>query len=129
MKDFGKILKGARQSRGLSVYTLGEAAGVSHSTIGNLETGHADVPMLDTFERICLALEVDPRIFLDDAFQETKGNLALGHLTQEQIDFVINPENLVYLLVGYEAKARGIDPKGAIAVINSIADLRPSKNG
>lgn len=51
-------LREARQARGLSVRVLATAAGVSHTAVGNVESG--TMPGLDTAEALAVALGVSP---------------------------------------------------------------------
>jgi len=52
-------LKTLRQKRGLSLNALGIAAGLTYTTIHNIETGRT-VPGLDTVEKIADALGISP---------------------------------------------------------------------
>lgn len=50
-------LKSLRQKRGLSLNALGIAAGLTYTTIHNIETGRT-VPGIDTVEKIADALDI-----------------------------------------------------------------------
>lgn len=52
-------LKSLRQKRGLSLNALGIAAGLTYTTIHNIETGRT-VPGIDTVEKIADALGISP---------------------------------------------------------------------
>ena len=53
----GARLFAVRQAAGLGLIKLGKLAGVSHSTIGDIEKGR-QLPAVDTVERIARALKV-----------------------------------------------------------------------
>lgn len=58
-KLVAKRMKERRQEIGVSQGAVAEAAGVDRKTINRIENGHFS-PNLDTFFRICTALDVKP---------------------------------------------------------------------
>ena len=60
----GKRIRAARNNCQLTQAVLAEKAGVSVSFIGHIERG-TRVVSLDTFARICQALETSPNALLD----------------------------------------------------------------
>jgi transcriptional regulator with XRE-family HTH domain len=61
----GEKLKEIRTRRFLTQEEVAEKAGVSHSTIVNIERNHAE-PQFRTIRKLAKALEVDPTEFLGD---------------------------------------------------------------
>jgi len=61
----GEKLKEIRTRRFLTQEELAEKAGVSHSTIVNIERNHAE-PQFRTIRKLARALDVDPTEFLGD---------------------------------------------------------------
>lgn len=55
----GARLFQVRKAAGLGLIKLGKMAGVSHSTIGDIEKGR-QLPAVDTVERLARALKVRP---------------------------------------------------------------------
>ena len=55
----GARLFQTRREAGLGLIRLGKLAGVSHSTIGDIEKGR-QLPAVDTVERLARALKVRP---------------------------------------------------------------------
>lgn len=55
----GARLFQVRQEAGLGLIKLGRIAGVSHSTIGDIEKGR-QLPAVDTIERLARTLKVSP---------------------------------------------------------------------
>lgn len=55
----GARLFEVRQEAGLGLIKLGKIAGVSHSTIGDIEKGR-QLPAVDTVERLARTLKVSP---------------------------------------------------------------------
>jgi transcriptional regulator with XRE-family HTH domain len=61
----GEKLKGARTRRLLTQDELAEKAGVSQSTIANIERNNAE-PQFRTIRKLAKALDVDPTELLGD---------------------------------------------------------------
>jgi transcriptional regulator with XRE-family HTH domain len=61
----GEKLKEIRTRRFLTQEELAEEAGVSHSTIVNIERNHAE-PQFRTIRKLAKALDIDPSEFLED---------------------------------------------------------------
>jgi transcriptional regulator with XRE-family HTH domain len=61
----GEKLKEIRTRRFLTQEELAEKAGVSHSTIVNIERNHAE-PQFRTIRKLAKALDVDPTEFLGE---------------------------------------------------------------
>ncbi len=61
----GEKLKEIRTRRFLTQEELAEKAGVSHSTIVNIERNHAE-PQFRTIRKLARALDIDPAEFLGD---------------------------------------------------------------
>ena len=58
-KEVSEKIKVLRLTKGLSQAAIGVAAGVDRKTINRIENGHFS-PSLDTFFRLCVALDVRP---------------------------------------------------------------------
>ena len=76
----GARLFQTRQAAGLGLIRLGKLAGVSHSTIGDIEKGR-QLPAVDTVERLARALKVRASWL---AFGD--GGRGLDELTHPAID-------------------------------------------
>ena len=61
----GEKLKEIRTRRFLTQEELAEKAGVSHSTIVNIERNHAE-PQFRTIRKLAKALDIDPAEFLGE---------------------------------------------------------------
>ena len=61
----GEKLKEIRTRRFLTQEELAEKAGVSHSTIVNIERNHAE-PQFRTIRKLAKALNIDPIAFLGE---------------------------------------------------------------
>ncbi|WP_201608327.1 helix-turn-helix domain-containing protein [Psychrobacter immobilis] len=55
---FGKRIREARKSKGISQERLAEMAGIDRSYMGNIERGEKNITLKKAYE-ICDALEVD----------------------------------------------------------------------
>ena len=62
-KVISQRIKELRISNGLSQAALAESAGIDRKTINRIERNHFS-PSLDTFFRICVALNVQPNTFV-----------------------------------------------------------------
>lgn len=62
-KQVAKRIKNRRTTLGVSQLAVADAAGVDRKTINRIENGHFS-PNLDTFFRICTALDVEPETII-----------------------------------------------------------------
>lgn len=67
--DIGKKLKKIRKSKGLTGQDIAILAGISQSTISDIEKDKRSVT-LNTLEKICEALGISVVEFLDDEYQQ-----------------------------------------------------------
>ena len=63
VKFFGQMLLGVREFRKLTPAQVGQAVGVSASTISSIEKG--GMPQMVNFLRLCRWMGVKPSVFLD----------------------------------------------------------------
>jgi DNA-binding XRE family transcriptional regulator len=59
-----KLIRARRIEIGVTQRAVANAAGVNRKTINRIENGHFS-PSLDTFFRICTALDVEPKSIID----------------------------------------------------------------
>lgn len=67
MNDIGNLIKHARIERGLSQVELGEAIGITKSTISKYELGHRK-PSFEQIQAIAAALGVHPGVLMGYVF-------------------------------------------------------------
>ena len=76
--DFGRHLRALRQTRGLSLKAVAEAAGIDHSRLSRIERGVNPPPSRsdsrDTVLRLAQVLGEDPQRLLELAGQEPRSN-------------------------------------------------------
>jgi transcriptional regulator with XRE-family HTH domain len=60
----GDKIHAARALRGMTLQRLGEASGVSYSSINAIERGHRE-PRFGTVDSLAKALDVDPMLLLN----------------------------------------------------------------
>lgn len=96
------VLKKMRESRGLTIFELGEASGTGNGTIGNIERG-ATIPRQKTLEKIAEALNLNKKereelflsILSDKLPRYSKIELFVkGHILAN--DDLIKTENYIY---------------------------------
>lgn len=63
-QEVARRMKSFREQAELSQGALASLAGIDRKTINRIENGHFS-PNLDTFFRICYALQVKPSAFVD----------------------------------------------------------------
>ena len=61
--SFGAIIKSARLRRGITQYTLADAAGVGRRFIQGVENGHHEAKISTLFS-IAMALDISPKILI-----------------------------------------------------------------
>ncbi len=94
------------KQQGLTIKGLSERAGVAYNTAHSLYTGRATRIDLDTLDRFCAALQVEPgELFTREAQPETRraGRKATGAMRQLQLGQrvrVIEPRLVHYRQVG-----------------------------
>ncbi len=66
--ELARLLKAAREERGLSLSLVGERAGLSYQMVSYVER-ELRTPTVETLVRIASALEVDPAMLLDQAIK------------------------------------------------------------
>lgn len=69
----GRLIRLAREAKGLSQRELGEILGTNQSTISGWESGTC--PRIHNLLECCTALDVDPRAFLDAVEDDLEGPL------------------------------------------------------
>ena len=75
MSDFRELVRLKRKDAGLSQKKLGEACGLSDTTISKIEGGSRETPQWDTLCKIAQALKFHPFEIL----------LAAGYITEDDI--------------------------------------------
>lgn len=75
MSDLGKLIKSKREAAKLSQKKLGDACGMSDTTISKIEAGSRQTPQWDTLCKIAQALNFHPFEIL----------LAAGYITKDDI--------------------------------------------
>jgi len=64
-KQVAKRLKAQRETLGVPQGAVADAAGIDRKTVNRIENCHFS-PSLDTFFRICIALDVEPEKVISD---------------------------------------------------------------
>ena len=93
MPDLGRFIKAKREQAGLSQKELGEAAGLSDSSIQRIEVGSRKTPGWDTLCKIAKALDFHPFEILayagyisdEDLKPYSQQIRGLDELTQEEL--------------------------------------------
>lgn len=96
MHDLGQFIKAKREAAGLTQKELGEAAGLSDSSIQRIEAGSRKTPVWDTLCKIAKALNFHPFEILKYAGYISKEDLrpytqqikGLDELTQQELRYV-----------------------------------------
>ena len=79
--QFGRRLRAARKSVKLSQDALSQRTGITQDQISHYENGNA-MPMLQSFERLVVALSIDPAYF----FPNDEAVVSDSPLTEETCD-------------------------------------------
>ena len=92
--SIGKRIREARRSRGMTQVLLAEAAGISASHMGDIETGRSSFSV-EVLQKICRALHVSADSILLTAIPETVGTHSadleklLADCSEEEIAFIL----------------------------------------
>ena len=92
--SIGKRIREARRSRGMTQVQLAEAAGISASHMGDIETGRSSFSV-EVLQKICRALHVSADSILLTAIPETVGTHSadleklLADCSEEEIAFIL----------------------------------------
>ena len=90
---FGAKIKEYRKSRGLTQEKLAEIIDVNQRQLTRIETGE-NYPSAETFEKICLALEVSPDAFYKFEWQIKQSILKTGTYDVPVVNVVKKDENV-----------------------------------
>ena len=110
--SIGKRIREARRSRGMTQVQLAEAAGISASHMGDIETGRSSFSV-EVLQKICRALHVSADSILLTAIPETIGTHTadleklLADCSEEEIAFILESAETLKLgmkRLGFKAK-------------------------
>ena len=110
--SIGKRIREARRSRGMTQVLLAEAAGISASHMGDIETGRSSFSV-EVLQKICRALHVSADSILLTAIPETVGTHSadleklLADCSEEEIAFILESAETLKLgmkRLGFKAK-------------------------
>ena len=73
---FGKRLKEIRKRKGLTQEQLAELVGMETVNISKLELGE-HLPKKENLEKLCKALEIEPKELFDFGYMKTKNELII----------------------------------------------------
>ena len=107
MRDIAQVLRSLRQAKGMTYDDVGYKAGVSGTTISNIENGYTKFPKVNVLEKICKALEVSPLVFFDNDFIDKLDQAKELDLPEKIKNELINPEFSPWLITamkGYDNK-------------------------
>src|SRR5271154_6570882 len=86
--DIGKMIREARQARGISLRALAAQVGIHFSHLSKIENGKDQIGR-DSLAKIAEALGVDPDLMLGEAGHQTVPFRVLGNIAAgEQIDAI-----------------------------------------
>src|ERR1700689_1828917 len=106
--DFGRLLAAKRGSRGVRATAL--EAGVSTATFSRVENGH--MPDLETFAKLCIWVQRDPKEFLgiEPASQNQKKHPpAVGHFKKKKTVKMETAKALGELIIAAQKAIRARD--------------------
>ena len=63
-KSLAKIIKNARESKGISQRKLSRQIGIDHNNISDIETGKRKKPNVLIIKKIAIALDIDFKLLL-----------------------------------------------------------------
>lgn len=63
-KSLAKIIKNARESKGISQRKLSRKIGIDHNNISDIETGKRKKPNVLIIKKIAIALDIDFKLLL-----------------------------------------------------------------
>lgn len=102
--EIGPRLRNLRMKRGLSIRALAEAAGLTHSTIGQIEANKTS-PSVSSMKRILDALHTPLSQFFADAETYTEEQIFFGH---DDLVELADGESLSYRQVGKSLAGKAI---------------------
>ncbi len=71
---FGRNVRKARESRGLSIESLAHDAKLSYSYVGQIELGKRN-PTLTVVARISAALDIEPSVLMEEPSSLSQSNI------------------------------------------------------
>ena len=110
--SIGKRIREVRRSRSMTQVQLAEAAGISASHMGDIETGRSSFSV-EVLQKICRALHVSADSILLTAIPETVGTHSadleklLADCSEEEIAFILESAETLKLgmkRLGFKAK-------------------------
>lgn len=110
--SIGKRIREVRRTRGMTQVQLAEAAGISASHMGDIETGRSSFSV-EVLQKICRALHVSADSILLTAIPETIGTHTadleklLADCSEEEIAFILESAETLKLgmkRLGFKAK-------------------------
>lgn len=120
MEFIGSKLRKLRESKKWTLQDVEELFNISQSTLSDLEIGKKQ-PRKATVERLCKAFKVDDRYFyMDDSALPWD---VIPNMTDEMKSFLLNGENMPYLILSEKAKKSGLSPE----VLEKLIELWTQK--
>jgi transcriptional regulator with XRE-family HTH domain len=121
MKFIGEKLTSLRKARKLSMMEVAEKTGLHQSNISDLETGKTKNPRPETVEKLCQGLKINEEYFyLENSRLPTD---VLPPLPAKTEKFIMDGENIPYLIVSEKAKEAGLSPE----TLEKLIDLYAKK--
>ncbi len=113
---FPKLLKKFRLDRGLSRTQLGNMIGKEHYQVQRYESMASDnqVPPLEIFANICVALQVDPKDLIGLVWVEGMCEPQPGVIYDSKLDVEVDLRTGVYRRSGFDRRL-GIERRSGIA--------------
>lgn len=115
--EIGKHVRDIRMSQGLHMTTLADRAGVTYSTLANLEKGHIQSPSAVSLYKIAKALNVPFGVLMGDT-EDVKDRLSF--LPDKYASVLSRPDFLPYLSAAIRAYEAGFDAVALARIIESV---------
>ena len=117
----GTKLRKIREFKNLSLRELEDIVGISFVSLSDIENGVTTNPRKTTVDKICKGLKINQEYFYNtDSRLPTE---VIPNMPPEVEKFVMNDENVPYLILGEKAKKNGISPE----TLQKIIDLWSQK--
>jgi transcriptional regulator with XRE-family HTH domain len=105
----GHKLTDLREVKKMSMQDITEITGIQQSNISDLENGKIKNPRPSTIKKLCQALKINEEYFyLENSRLPTD---MLPNLPPETEKFIMNGENVPYLILSEKAKIAGLSPE------------------
>lgn len=117
----GTKLKKLREIKNLSLRDLEDLVGISFASLSDIENGVTVNPRQTTVDKICKGLKIDREYFYDSNSRLPTD--IIPNMPPEIEKFIMDGENVPYLILGEKAKKNGIPPD----VLEKIIELWTQK--